>query len=99
MNIIKNLQYAIVGKFSYGWPDIAELREQIPKYCVIKGESKIRFIRNGHVLIRLELVEDFVNILYKSAYYINDKNKNSYQMRPLIYDSFRPEEETTQVLA
>ncbi|KAH0666513.1 hypothetical protein KY285_027719 [Solanum tuberosum] len=31
MNIIENLQYAVVGKFSYGWPDLDELRIQIPK--------------------------------------------------------------------
>lgn len=26
MNYIENLQYAVVGKFSYGWPDLEELR-------------------------------------------------------------------------
>lgn len=46
MNIIEELQFAIIGKFSYGWPDIAELREQIPKQCGIKGDCKIRLIRN-----------------------------------------------------
>lgn len=38
MNIIENLQYAVIGKFSYGWPSLEELRSQIPKQCNIKGE-------------------------------------------------------------
>uniref|UniRef100_M1D9E2 Uncharacterized protein n=1 Tax=Solanum tuberosum TaxID=4113 RepID=M1D9E2_SOLTU len=31
MIINEDLQYAIVGKFSYGWPDIKDLRQLIPK--------------------------------------------------------------------
>ncbi|KAH0708912.1 hypothetical protein KY284_010339 [Solanum tuberosum] len=31
MNVIENLQYTIVGKFSYGWPELEELRMLIPK--------------------------------------------------------------------
>ncbi|KAK4727146.1 hypothetical protein R3W88_032063 [Solanum pinnatisectum] len=37
MNTIENLQHAIVGKFSYGWPDLDELRTSIPSQCNIKG--------------------------------------------------------------
>lgn len=38
MNKIEKLKYTVVGKFSYGWPEIEELRIQIPKQCNIKGE-------------------------------------------------------------
>lgn len=31
MNIIEDLIYAVVGKFSYGLPDLEDLRIQIPK--------------------------------------------------------------------
>lgn len=31
MNTIENLQYTVIGKFSYGWPDLEELQYQIPK--------------------------------------------------------------------
>lgn len=31
MNIIENLQYLVVSKLSYGWPEISKLRELIPK--------------------------------------------------------------------
>lgn len=100
MNIIENLNYAVVGKFSYGWPELAELREQIPKQCGIKGECKIGFLRNKHILMRFSLFEDFVNIMAKNAYYIVAKDGRSYQMRPLIYDAnFKMGEETTQAMA
>ncbi|KAF3685426.1 hypothetical protein FXO37_00637 [Capsicum annuum] len=100
MNILEELQYAIVGKFSYGWPELDELRTQIPKQCHIKGECKIGLLWNRHILIRLSHMEDFVNLLSKSAYYIASKDGNSYQMRPLIYDTrFKPDEETTQAMA
>lgn len=48
-NIIKNLQYVVVGKFSYDWPEIAELRELIPTHCGIIGECKVDLLRNRHV--------------------------------------------------
>ncbi|KAH0752210.1 hypothetical protein KY285_005358 [Solanum tuberosum] len=67
MNVIENLQYAIVGKFSYGWPEVSELRDLIPKQCGIKGDCKIGFLRNRHILMRFELVEDFINIMSKNA--------------------------------
>lgn len=52
MNISKNLQYAVVGKFSYGYQEIDELRIQIPKQCNVKGECKICLLRNRHILMR-----------------------------------------------
>ncbi|WMV08623.1 hypothetical protein MTR67_002008 [Solanum verrucosum] len=100
MNIMENLQLAIVGKFSYGWPELEELRIQIPKQCGIKGDCRIGLLRNRHILIRLNRMEDFVNIMAKNVYYIMAKDGYAYQMRPLIYDSkFKTEEETTQAMA
>lgn len=37
MVINQNLQYGVVGKFSYGWPDLQDLRNLIPKQCELKG--------------------------------------------------------------
>lgn len=31
MNIAENLQYALIGKFTYGWPGLDELRKILPK--------------------------------------------------------------------
>lgn len=100
MNIIENLQYAIVGKFSFGWPKLDDLRIQISKQCNIKGECKIGLLRNRHILFRLSHMEDFVNILSKSVYYILAKDGFSYQMRPFIYDAkFKPTVETSKAVA
>lgn len=37
MIINEDLQYAVIRKFSYGWPDMQELRKLIPKQCELKG--------------------------------------------------------------
>jgi len=100
MNTIENLQYAVIGKFSYAWPEIDDLRIQIPKQCNVKGGCKIGLLRNRHILMRFELFEDFVNMMSKNSYYITGKDGTAYQMRPLIYDAkFKVDEETTQAMA
>lgn len=99
MIIKENLQYAVVGKFSYGWPDIKELRRLIPKQSELKGESNIGLLRNKYVLIRATLLEDYVSILSKSTFYITHMNW-SYPMRTLKWDPlFDPDEEITTTIA
>ncbi|KAG5631300.1 hypothetical protein H5410_003017 [Solanum commersonii] len=100
MNIMQNLQYVVVGKFSYGWSELDELRRIIPKQCNIKGACQIGLLRHRHVLMRFELFEDFVNMMSKPSYYITDNARLYYPMRPLIYDEkFRDDEETSQAKA
>jgi len=100
MNVIEGLQFAVIGKFSYGWPDLEDLRNQIPKKCKVKGEFKIGLLRHIHILMSFNLMKDFVNILSKNAYYIIGKDAIAYQMRPFTYDAnFKPGEETTQAMA
>lgn len=100
MNIIEVLQYAVIGKFSYGCPELQELRSLIPTQCGIKGECNIGFLRDRHVLIRLTLLEEYVNFTSKSAYYLKAKDIYQYQMRQLIYDvKFKAGEETTLAMA
>ncbi|KAH0695998.1 hypothetical protein KY289_013480 [Solanum tuberosum] len=59
MIVNENLEYAVIGKFSYGWPDIQELRKLIPKQCELKEECNIGLIRNRYVLIRATILEDY----------------------------------------
>ncbi|KAG5619976.1 hypothetical protein H5410_005194 [Solanum commersonii] len=100
MNTVGNLQYAVIGKFFYGWPEMDDLRIQIPKQCNRKGGCKIRLLQNRHILMRFELFEDFLNMMSKNSYYITGKNGMVYQMRPLIYDAkFKVDEKMTQVMA
>lgn len=86
----------MVGKFSNGWPDLDELRIQIPKQCNVKGDCNIGLLRNRHILMRFNLEDYFINMMSKSSYYTLAKDGYSYLMRTLIYDAkFSVEEETT----
>ncbi|WMV39052.1 hypothetical protein MTR67_032437 [Solanum verrucosum] len=99
MIINEDLQYAVIGKFSYGWPDILDLRKLIPKQCELKGEVNIGLLTNKYVLIRASLLEDYVKLLSKPQFYITH-NHWSYPMRTLKWDPlFDPEEETTTAIA
>ncbi|WMV11230.1 hypothetical protein MTR67_004615 [Solanum verrucosum] len=66
--IQENLQYAIKGKFSYGKPDVQELRRTIPGQCGIKSECTIGVLDTRHVLIRLTTIEDYVQLLSSTAF-------------------------------
>lgn len=100
MNIFEGLQYPVVGKFLYGWPELQELRIIIPLQCGVKGECNVGFLKDMHVLIRLTLFEDFINFTSKEAYYLKAKDGYEYQIRPLIYDSkFNVNEETPMAMA
>lgn len=67
MNKMENLQYVIIGKFSYGWPDLEELGGLIPKQCGVKGGRQIGLLRNRHILIKLYLQEDFLKFGVKKG--------------------------------
>lgn len=58
--IMQNLQYAIMGKFSYGKTHIEVLHKIILAQYGIKGQSTIEVMDERHVLIRLEVLEDYV---------------------------------------
>lgn len=62
MIIEENIEFAVVGKFSYGSPEIQELRKLIAKQCELKGECKIGLLSNRHVLIRASCLENYVNL-------------------------------------
>lgn len=80
MIINENLEYAIIGKFSYKWPEIQELQRLIPKQCELKAECKIGLLCNRHILIRASLMEDYVYLLSKPTFYITQRS-SSYPMR------------------
>ncbi|KAG5613744.1 hypothetical protein H5410_013568 [Solanum commersonii] len=95
MIINEELQYAVIGKFSYGWSDIQDLRKLILKQCDLKREMNIGLLSNRYILIRATLLEDYVSLLSKPQFYITHKNW-SYPMRTLKWDPlFNPEEETS----
>ncbi|KAG5596028.1 hypothetical protein H5410_037260 [Solanum commersonii] len=64
---------------------------------IIKGHNSSGWLRNRHVLIRCDWMDDCIKILSKNSYYIIAKDGNAYQMRPFIYDAnFKDGEETTK---
>ncbi|KAG5605256.1 hypothetical protein H5410_026748 [Solanum commersonii] len=66
------------------------------EYAVI---GSFRLLSNKHVLIRATLLEDYVHLLSKPAFYITQNNW-SFPMRTLKWDPmFNPEEETTITIA
>ncbi|KAG5581993.1 hypothetical protein H5410_052620, partial [Solanum commersonii] len=68
--IQENLQYAIIGKFSYGKSDIMELRQTIPGQCGNKSEYTIELLDTRYILIRLSTLEDYVLLLSTAAFYM-----------------------------
>uniref|UniRef100_A0A0V0I2G2 Putative ovule protein n=1 Tax=Solanum chacoense TaxID=4108 RepID=A0A0V0I2G2_SOLCH len=99
MIVNDELEFTVVGKFSYRWPDIQDLRRLIPKQCDLKGEVNIGLLSNRYVLIKASRMEDYVNLLSKPIFYIAHKNWN-YPMRTLKwYPLFDPKEETAVAIA
>lgn len=74
MNSVENLDFSVVGKFSYGCLEIQELRKLIPTQCGVKGEVQIDLLCFRHALIRCTLLEDYVNSMSRGAYYIKARD-------------------------
>lgn len=98
MIINENFQYAVIGKFSYGLPEIQDLSKLLPKQCELKGDCKIGLLSSRHVVIRATLLEDYVHLLLKSTFYIMQLNV-SYPMRTLKWDPMFNVEETSIAIA
>ncbi|KAK4337526.1 hypothetical protein RND71_042013 [Anisodus tanguticus] len=95
----QELEYAVVGKFSYGWPEISVLRTSIPKQCELKGAVKIGLLCNRHILLRCSLFEDYMALMARPMFYVKDKNQY-YAMRTFKWDPcFTVEEETSIAMA
>ncbi|KAG5601056.1 hypothetical protein H5410_032426 [Solanum commersonii] len=99
MIIKENLEFVVVGKFSYGWPEIQELRKLIPNQCALKAECNVGVLSNKHILIKASCLEDYVNFLSKSTFYIAHRGW-TYPMRTLKWEPmFDLEEETLTTIA
>ncbi|KAF3637760.1 hypothetical protein FXO38_02340 [Capsicum annuum] len=95
MILQENLQFTIMGKFSYGKPAIMELRKMIPNQCGFKGDCTIRVLDERHILIRLNQLGDYIKLLSTTTYYIKTTGR-LWQMRILKWDPwFSPDVKTT----
>lgn len=66
--------------FTYGKPVIQDLCKVIPIQCELKGSYSIRLIENSHVLIKLSVMEDYIHLLSKLAFYLKAQG-DMWQMR------------------
>ncbi|OIT05383.1 hypothetical protein A4A49_65159, partial [Nicotiana attenuata] len=71
----QGLNLAVLGKFSYGKPGIHGLRKVLPIQCELKSPCSVGLIEDSHVLIKLSLMEDYIHLLSKPAYYLRTQNE------------------------
>ncbi|KAK4378144.1 hypothetical protein RND71_000006 [Anisodus tanguticus] len=76
----QDLNLAVIGKFSHGWPEIGLLRTAIPKQCGLKAEVNIGLLCDRHLLIRCTIAEDYDTLMSRQTFEIKEKNK-PYLMR------------------
>ncbi|KAF3665032.1 hypothetical protein FXO38_09813, partial [Capsicum annuum] len=69
INVIEDLQFVVIGKFSYGCPELEDLRIQISKQCKVKGDCKISLLRNRHILMRVNLMRFHEHDVQKCVLY------------------------------
>ncbi|KAG5579777.1 hypothetical protein H5410_050404 [Solanum commersonii] len=97
MIINGKLHYVVIGKFSYGWPEIQDLRRLIQKQCELKWKVNIGLLRL-YILIRASLLQDCVNLLSKPQFYIT----HNYWLDPMRIlkwkSNFDLEEDTTTAI-
>ncbi|KAK4380770.1 hypothetical protein RND71_002632 [Anisodus tanguticus] len=90
----QDLNLAVIGKFSHGWPEIGLLRTAILKQCGLKAEVNIGLLCDRHLLIRCTIEEDYDILMSRQTFEIKEKNK-PYLMRTFKWDvTFNLEEET-----
>ncbi|KAF3614904.1 hypothetical protein FXO38_35418 [Capsicum annuum] len=63
MNIIKGLQYVVIGKFSYGWPDLEDLKLQLPGQLNVKGIATVNKTRSNcaRIKVQVDIMVDLPN--------------------------------------
>jgi len=97
--IEEGLHQAVILKFSYGKPDIQELRQLIPKQFDIKGYCNVGQLEFRHILVRFDLFEDYVQVLSRSTGYVKAKG-DEFFFRTFPWTlGFNPREETSRAVA
>lgn len=69
------LHQAVILKFSYGKPNLQELRQTIPKQFDIKGYCNVGQLEFRHILVRFDLFDDFVQCLSRTTGFIKSKGE------------------------
>ncbi|KAG5592381.1 hypothetical protein H5410_042895 [Solanum commersonii] len=78
----EGLHQTMIIKFSYGKPDLSELRKHLPKQFEVKGNCNIGQLDFRHLLIRFDLYEDFVHVLSSSYGYFKFGGEEKKHLKP-----------------
>lgn len=97
MIINENLKYAVIGKFSYGWPDIHELRKAIPKQCELKGNARSAYYAIDMFWLGLHYWK-IMCTYYQSLHSILMQKVIRFQCERLSGPMFNLKEEATTVV-
>ncbi|XP_019239877.1 PREDICTED: uncharacterized protein LOC109219864 [Nicotiana attenuata] len=96
--IEEGLLQAVILKFSYGKPDLQELRQIFSKQFDVKGYCNIGQLEYRHILVRFDLFEDFVQVLSRSTGYVKSKGDEFFFRSFSWKIGFNPREETSKAV-
>ncbi|XP_070010414.1 uncharacterized protein [Nicotiana sylvestris] len=94
----EGLHQAVVIKFSYGKPELHDLRRIFPKQFDVKGSCNIGQLEFRHLLVRFDLYEDYVNFVSRSTGHINSKGDEFFFRTFPWTIGFDPRIETSKVV-
>lgn len=69
----EGLHQAVLVKFSYGKPDIQEVRKMFSSQYEVQGYCNVGQLEFRHLLVRFDLYTDYVNFLSISTGYLKSK--------------------------
>ena len=70
--MVEPFKLALIGKFSFGRPPMDFIRKFFTS-LELKGNSQISLLDNRHILIKLEIEEDFSRIWVRQSWYVNGR--------------------------
>ncbi|KAH0698547.1 hypothetical protein KY284_012762 [Solanum tuberosum] len=73
MNTVENLHYAVIGKFSYGWPEMDDLRIQIPKQCNVKDFLNMMSKNSYYITGKDGTVYQMRPLIYDAKFKVDEK--------------------------
>ncbi|XP_060186928.1 uncharacterized protein LOC132616506 [Lycium barbarum] len=92
----EGLHQALVLEFSYGQPNMNELRKLLPKILGVKGKCLVGWLARRHVLIRFDKYEEFVLAATRFVNYLHC-NGEEFLFRVFPWSiGFNPKEETSR---
>lgn len=94
----EGLHQAVIIKFSYGKPNLQELRQILPNQFGVKGGCNIRQLEYRHILVRFDLFEDFAQVVSRTNGYIRSKGSEFFFRTFPWTMEFNPREETPKAV-